>query len=86
MTDDEEDSAVKPIPEKKPFKISSRFFFLLLSFFFFLLAHSMKPISAAVLSCQLRVWRHRRTVGLQKYGAGGGKWGRLHRLWVSVLK
>lgn len=35
MTDDEEDSAVKPIPEKKPFKISSHFFFSSSSFFFF---------------------------------------------------
>ena len=33
MTDDEEDSAAKPTPEKKPFKISSHFFFLLPFFF-----------------------------------------------------
>ena len=60
MTDDEEDSAAKSPPEKGVFKK------IPISF----LAHSTKPIPAAVLSCQLEVWRHRLA---PKCGAGCGR-------------
>lgn len=73
MTDDEEDSAAKPT-EKKPFKIPSPFFCPL---------HKTNFCSRIKLSAvSVAPQTHSRA---PKCGAGGGKWGRLDRLWVSVL-